>query len=106
MMSYKRVVIEEFGGPEVLSLVEEPNLPEPKDKEVRVKVLYTSANFTDIMIRKGMYPEVKEKPPFSPGYDMVGVVDKVDSAVNGFQISNKVADMTVLAVMLKKEINY
>ena len=62
MMNYKRVIIEKFGSPEVLSLVEEPNLPEPKDNEVKVKVLYTNANFTDIMIRKGMYPEVKEKP--------------------------------------------
>jgi len=101
-MSYKRIVITKFGEPEVMQLVEEPNLPEPKDNEVRIKVLCTSANFTDVMIRKGVYLEVKQKPPFSPGYDMVGIVDKVGSAVNGFQISNKVADMTVLAVMLKK----
>ena len=95
-MSYKRVVIEKFGGPEVLSLVEEPGLPEPEAHEVRIKVLATSANFTDVIIRKGMYPEVKEKPPFSPGYDMVGVVDKVGDAVTRFREGDKVADMTVI----------
>ncbi len=95
-MSYKRIVITKFGEPEVMQLVEEPNLPEPNDNEVRIKVLYTSANFTDIMIRKGMYPEVKEKPPFSPGYDMVGVVDKVGVAVTRFREGDKVADMTVI----------
>ena len=71
-MGYKRVVITEFGGPEVLKMIEETKLPEPKSGEVRVKVLVTSAAFTDVWIRKGTYPDVKEKPPFSPGYDMVG----------------------------------
>ena len=96
MMNYKRIIIEKFGGPEVLSLIEESGLPEPKDHEVRIKVLYSSANFTDIMIRKGKYPEVKEKPPFSPGYDMVGVVDQVGDAVTRFREGDKVADMTVI----------
>jgi NADPH:quinone reductase-like Zn-dependent oxidoreductase len=95
-MSYKRAVIEKFGGPEVLSLVEESSLPEPGPNEVRVKVLATSANFTDVMIRKGMYPEVKQKPPFSPGYDMVGVVDGVGENVTRFREGDKVADMTVI----------
>ncbi len=95
-MSYKKIIIEKYGGPEQLKLVEEPNLPEPKANEVRIKVLFTSANFTDIMIRKGMYPEVKEKPPFSPGYDMVGVVDQVGDSVTRFHKGDKVADMTVI----------
>jgi NADPH:quinone reductase-like Zn-dependent oxidoreductase len=96
MMTYKRIILKKYGGTEELQLIEEPSLPEPKDKEVRIKVLYTSANFTDIMIRKGMYPEVKEKPPFSPGYDMVGVVDQVGDAVTRFREGDKVADMTVI----------
>ena len=37
MMNYKRVVIEKFDGPEVLSLIEESGLPEFKDNEVRIK---------------------------------------------------------------------
>ena len=94
-MHYKRVVIEKFGGPEVLQLVEEPVLPKPEANEVRVKVLATSANFTDVMIRKGMYPEVKKKPPFSPGYDMVGIVDGIGTDVTRFREGDKVADMTV-----------
>ena len=76
-MTYRRVIIQEFGPPEVLQVIEEPQLPEPEYGEIRVRVLATSASFTDTMIRKGAYPEVKEKPPFSPGYDMVGVVDKL-----------------------------
>jgi NADPH:quinone reductase-like Zn-dependent oxidoreductase len=95
-MRYKRVVIREFGGPEVLRVVEESTLPEPAFGEVRIKVLATSAAFTDTMIRKGRYPEVKEKPPFSPGYDLIGLVDKLGEGVTKFKIGQKVADLTVI----------
>lgn len=95
-MSYQRVVITAFGGPEVLKLIEEKKLPEPKPGEVRVKVLATSAAFTDVMIRKGQYPDVKEKPPFSPGYDMIGIVDKLGEGVTRAQVGQRVADLTVI----------
>ena len=77
-------------------MVEETELPEPKPGEVRVKVLATSAAFTDVWIRKGTYPDVKEKPPFSPGYDMVGVADKLGEGVTRFQVGQRVADLTVI----------
>jgi len=95
-MSYKKIIITKFGDPEVMQLVEESSLPEPKSGEVRVKVSKTSANFTDIMIRKGKYPDVKDKPPFSLGYDMIGVVDKLGKDVEEFQVGDRVADMTVI----------
>lgn len=95
-MSYKRVIITEFGGPTVLKIVEEAALPEPLPGEVRVRVLATSAAFTDTMIRKGLYPDVKEKPPFSPGYDMVGVVDELGEGVTKVKVGQRVADLTVI----------
>lgn len=95
-MSYKRVIITGFGGPEVLKLVEEAALPEPKPGEVRIKVLVTSAAFTDVMIRKGKYPDVKDKPPFSLGYDVVGIVEKLGDGVTRFKVGQRVADLTVI----------
>ncbi len=87
-MGYKRVVITEFGEPEVLKMIEETKLPEPKSGEVRVKVLATSAAFTDVWIRKGTYPDVKEKPPFSPGSVHhrfnFGRVNERDHPIDGF----------------------
>jgi NADPH:quinone reductase-like Zn-dependent oxidoreductase len=94
-MSYKRVIVTEFGGPEVLKVVEEAAPPEPGPGEVRVKVLVTSACFTDTMIRKGVYRNVKEKPPFSPGYDVVGVVDELGAGVTKLKVGQRVADLTV-----------
>lgn len=95
-MSYKRVIITGFGGLEVLKVVEEAALPEPKPGEVRIKVLVTSAAFTDVMIRKGKYPDVKNKPPFSPGYDVVGIVEKLGDGVTRFKVGQRVADLTVI----------
>ena len=95
-MSYKRVIVKKFGGPEVLKVIEESTLPEPKFGEVRIKVLVTSAALTDTIIRKCQYPDVKEKPPFSPGYDMIGLVDKLGEGVTRFKIGQKVADLTVI----------
>ena len=94
-MSYKRVIVTEFGGPEVLKVVQEAAPPEPGPGEVRVKVLVTSACFTDTMIRKGVYRDVKEKPPFSPGYDVVGVVDELGAGVTRLKVGQRVADLTV-----------
>ena len=94
-MSYKKVILNEFGGPEVLQVFEENTLPEPGMGEARIKVLAASATFTDTMVRKGIYYGFKETPPLSLGYDMVGVVDKLGEGVNSFEIGQMVADLTV-----------
>jgi NADPH:quinone reductase-like Zn-dependent oxidoreductase len=90
------VILRSYGEPEVLELRQEPELPEPGPGEVRVRVLATCANFTDVMIRKGKYPDVKDKPPFSPGYDMVGVVDKRGEGASRFEVGQRVADLTII----------
>lgn len=94
-MSYKKVILNKFGGPEVLQVVEEATLPEPGAVEVRVKVLAASATFTDTMVRKGIYFGFKETPPLSPGYDMVGVVDKLGTGVTNLEVGQMVSDLTV-----------
>ena len=90
----KRVVITHFGGPEVLALEDAP-VPQPAAGEARLKVLATTASFTDTMIRSGNYPAVREKPPFSPGYDLVGKVDALGPGVTDLKIGQRVADLTV-----------
>ncbi len=94
-MGYKRVVVSRFGGPDVLRVVDEPEPPQPAAGEVRVRVLATSAAFTDTMVRRGIYPGLRDKPPFTPGYDMVGVVDAVGEGVDGSERGRRVADLTV-----------
>jgi NADPH:quinone reductase len=95
-MPWTRVRLNAFGGPEELELETVPDLPEPGQGEVRVRVLVTSAAFTDVMIRKGMYPDVKDRPPFTPGYDMVGLVDASGPGATRFRPGDRVADLTTI----------
>src|ERR1700749_1115198 len=76
-MSWQKIFVSKFGGPEVLALVEETTIPEPGPGEVRIKVLAAGTGFTDIFIRRGRYPDYKGPLPFIPGYDIVGQVEKV-----------------------------
>lgn len=95
-MTWNRIVLTEFGGPDKLEMQTVGALPEPEGNEVRIRVLVTSAAFTDVMIRKGLYPDVKEKPPFTPGYDLVGVVDATGGEVTRFRPGDRVADLTTI----------
>jgi len=95
-MSWQHIRISRFGGPEVLQMTEEPTIPDPSSGEVRVKVLAAGTGFTDTMIRRGRYPDFKGRPPFTPGYEIVGVVDKIGSGVAAQLEGQMVADLCVV----------
>jgi NADPH:quinone reductase-like Zn-dependent oxidoreductase len=92
-MRNTRVVITAHGGPEVLKLIEE-ELPEPAPEEVRLKVLATGVAFADVLMRYDMYPNTPPLP-FSPGYDVVGVVEKLGDGASGFAVGDTVAALTM-----------
>jgi NADPH:quinone reductase-like Zn-dependent oxidoreductase len=93
--STQRVVrLEQFGGPEHLKVVEAP-APSPGPGEVLVKVLAASVQFTDVILRKGQYPDLKEKPPLVLGYDLVGEVLAVGAGVTAPTVGQRVADLTM-----------
>ncbi len=93
--SYRQILITEAGDPEVLRLVESSPLPEPGPGDVRLRVLTASASFTDVMVRKGLYPGVDDTLPYPPGYDLVGVVDALGEGVDTVRVGDRVADLTV-----------
>jgi NADPH:quinone reductase-like Zn-dependent oxidoreductase len=95
-MTYQRVMLQAFGGPEQLQLEQVKDLPEPGPGEIRVKVLTAGTGFTDTIIRQGQYVGVKEKPPFVPGYDWFGVVDALGEGVDNLELGQSVADMPVI----------
>jgi NADPH:quinone reductase-like Zn-dependent oxidoreductase len=92
-MNNTRVVITAHGGPEVLKVIDEP-LPEPRPDEVRLKVLVTGVAFADVLMRYGMYPHTPPLP-FSPGYDVVGVIDRLGENVKDFVIGDRVVALTM-----------
>ena len=85
-----------YGGPEALRIVDLP-LPTAGPGEVRVKVLASSINYTETLIRRHLYPQTAAyRLPFVMGYDVVGEIDQLGPGVSGFQIGERVADMTVV----------
>jgi len=88
-------VLRRFGGPEVIE-VERVALPLPGSGEVRARVEATSVQYTDILIRKGVYPDLKQKPPVVPGYDFVGRIDAVGPNAGPWKIGDRVADLTMI----------
>ena len=74
-------------------MAEEPTVPEPGPGEVRIKVIAAGTGFTDTMIRRGRYPDFKGPLPFTPGYELVGVVEKNGSGVDARLEGQMVADL-------------
>jgi NADPH:quinone reductase len=89
----KRVVVDRYGGPEVLRVVQEDD-PQPGPGEIRVRVLAAGVSFTDAQLRAGTYLGVP-KPPFPPGYELVGVVEELGPGCSRRRAGDRVAALTV-----------
>ena len=92
-----RVVrLRHFGNPDGLEVVDAP-LPTAARGEVRVRVLASSVEYTDVVIRRHLYPQtMHRRPPFVLGYNVVGEIDQLGDGVSGYQLGDRVADLTVL----------
>src|SRR5512136_2165338 len=92
-MRHTRIIVTHYGGSDALQVVEE-ECPEPKTGEVRVRVLAAGVCLPDILAREGVHPETPPVP-FTPGWDLVGVVDRVGDGVSGMEAGQIVAAMPI-----------
>jgi len=72
----------------------EEECPEPKNGEMRVRVLAAGVSLPDIMAREGVHPETPPVP-FTPGWDLVGVVDQLGDGVSGIEPGQIVAALPI-----------
>lgn len=97
-MKYKSVQVASYGGPEVLQVVEN-DLRLPAKGEVRIKVLAAAVSRPDVTVRRGeaLYSgtPLGQKPPFVPGYAVIGEVDAVGEGVHEAAIGERVGVLTV-----------
>ena len=91
-MKYKSIIVTERGGPEVLKIVENDLRP-PTATEARVKILASPVVQDDIAVRVGNRPWLA-KIPFTPGYSILGIVDKIGSQVTKVAVGNRVVALT------------
>lgn len=83
------VVFDEFGGPEVLHVVEEPTA-EPAAGEVRVRIEAFAVNPLDLMMRSGASPAPVPLPHARLGVEGTGVVDALGPGSTGLEIGDPV----------------
>jgi NADPH2:quinone reductase len=113
----RAIQMSEYGGPEVLELVELP-IPEPADGEVLIRVARAGLNFADTHRRTNTYI-AKDTLPLVPGSEVAGVREDTGERVVAlcgsggyaeyatapaaltFPIPDAVGDETALALVLQ-----
>jgi NADPH2:quinone reductase len=120
----RAIRISEWGGPEVLELVEDAPMPEPGDGQVLVRVVRAGINFADTHARENSYL-ARYELPLTPGAEIAGVVERdgggfaagqrvvslvgtggyaeyvAADAATTFPIADGVSDATALALLLQ-----
>lgn len=84
----KAVVAREPGGPEVLELVDVPDI-EPKPGEVLIEVAAAGVNRADLLQRRGFYPPPKDAPEWL-GLECSGTIVAVGQGVVSRSVGDEV----------------
>jgi NADPH:quinone reductase-like Zn-dependent oxidoreductase len=92
-MKHTRIIVTHYGGPEALQKLEEER-PDPRHGQVRVRVLAAGVSLPDVMMREGVHPETPTLP-FTPGWDLIGVVDRLGDGVSGIEPGHIVGALPV-----------
>ncbi|MBI3900355.1 MAG: NADP-dependent oxidoreductase [Gammaproteobacteria bacterium] len=86
----KAIVIDAFGGPGQLHLVNRP-VPPPTADEILIELPYTSINPSDWKVREGYLRESSPHMfPLIPGWDAAGIVRQLGAGVTGYKVGERV----------------
>ncbi|MYT30132.1 MULTISPECIES: zinc-binding dehydrogenase [unclassified Streptomyces] len=84
----RAVEFQEYGGPEVLRIIEAP-APEPGPGQVAIEVVWAGVNFADVKARAAGYRVTSL--PYRPGLDVSGRIRAVGTDVEGLRVGQEVA---------------
>jgi len=90
-----KIVIPEFGKPEVLDFVND-KIPTPKKGEVLVKIYFSGLNPIDVKTRAGLgwaADKNKNNLPWTPGYDISGKIVSMGDGAYRFSKGDTVAGL-------------
>lgn len=84
----KACIAREPGGPEVLH-VEDVDVPEPGEGQVRIKVAYCSLNPLDTHQRAQRVAYKASAFPYTPGFEYSGIVDAVGTGIDASLVGRR-----------------
>jgi putative PIG3 family NAD(P)H quinone oxidoreductase len=85
----RAVVIDEYGGPEVLQVVEVPD-PVPGPDDILVRVAHTAVNRADTLQRMGGYPDPNRRDREILGLEYAGTVEAIGERVTLWEVGDRV----------------
>ncbi len=88
----RAVLCKKFGPPDTL-VVEDVPSPRAAAGQVVVTVKAAAINFPDSLIIEGKY-QIRPEPPFSPGFEVAGVIKECGAGVTGFAVGDRVIAIT------------
>ena len=88
-MESQSIEITKFGPADGLKYKNNKLSNKLKADEVGIKVAFSGINFADIVMRLGMYKDAPPKP-FTPGYEISGIVSGIGTDVTRYKIGDKV----------------
>jgi NADPH2:quinone reductase len=84
----KAIVFDRFGEPAEVLKVQQVPTPEPGPGQVRVRMIASPINPSDLAVVRGIYG-VLPKLPATPGFEGVGIVDKIGPGLLGLFVKGK-----------------
>lgn len=87
------IVMRQYGGPDVLRVEKVPLTP-VQPGEVRIRIIASAVNHSDLEIRAGNWPILKPEPfPYTPGLEAVGQVVETGASVTEVRVGDRVMTM-------------
>ncbi|MCZ0985301.1 quinone oxidoreductase family protein [Streptomyces diastatochromogenes] len=93
----KAIGLTEFGGPDVLRVLDLP-VPEAGPGEIRIRVHAATVNPVDTLVRRGIAFVSDAEPPYVPGMDAAGVVERIGEGTDtDLQVGERVMAVVVVS---------
>lgn len=87
----KSIRFRQYGEPVKVLEVEEFSVPEPGPEKVRVRILATPVNPSDLLYVRGVYAGVQAQFPAPVGFEGVGIVDALGPGVQDLDRGQRVS---------------
>jgi len=98
----RAAVVRQWGAPESIT-VEELDDPVPGPGEVVVRVQSAAVNYPDVLIAANQY-QVSIPPPFTPGSEWAGVVERTGPGVTARAVGDRVSGGGIVGAFAQKVI--